>query len=143
MGLLLVIADCRGVRQQCDGRAERYCVGLVLFIGGSRGVRQQREGHSETVFCGKGIVYWGKKGGETAARGTERNGIVWDWYWLLGAAWVWDSSEKDRAKRNCVGLVLVIGGSRWVRQQGEGQGGTVLCGTGTGYWGQRGGVREQ
>jgi len=24
--------------------------------------------------------------GETVVRGTERNGIVWDWYWLLGAA---------------------------------------------------------
>jgi len=42
-------------------RAKRYCVGLVLVIGGSRG-------------------------GETAVRGTERNGSVWDWYWLLGAA---------------------------------------------------------
>ena len=51
MGLLLVIADSRGVRQQCEGRAERYCVGLVLVIGGSRG-------------------------GERAVRGTERNGIV-------------------------------------------------------------------
>ena len=86
MGLLLVIFGSRGVRQQCEGRAERYCEGLVLFIGGSSGVRQQREGHSETVFCGTGTVYWMQKWGETAARGTERNGIVWDWYWLLGGA---------------------------------------------------------
>ena len=24
--------------------------------------------------------------GETVVRGTERNGIVWEWNWLLGAA---------------------------------------------------------
>ena len=41
--------------------AKRYFVGLVFVIEGSR---------------------WG----ETAVRGTERNGIVWDWYCLLLAA---------------------------------------------------------
>ena len=61
MGLVLVIGGSRGVRQQCECRAERYCVGLVLVIGGSRV-------------------------SETAVRGTERNGIVWDWYWFLGSA---------------------------------------------------------
>jgi len=47
------------VREKCEGRAERYCVGLVLVIGCSR---------------------WG----ERAVRGRERNGLVFDWYWLLG-----------------------------------------------------------
>jgi len=49
-------------------------------------VRQQCEGQSGTVMCGTGTGYWGQQGGETAVRGTVRKGIVWDWYWLLGAA---------------------------------------------------------
>jgi len=61
-------------------------VGLVLVIGGSRGVRQQCEGQGETVLCGTGTGYWGQQWGETGVRGKRRNGIVWDWYWLLGAA---------------------------------------------------------
>ena len=102
-------------------------------------MRQQCEGESGTVLCGTGTDYWGQQVGETAVRGTGRNGIVWDWYWLLGAAGWRDSSARERAKLYCVGLVLVIGGSRGVRQQLEGQSETELCGTVTGYCGQQGG----
>jgi len=68
-------------------------VGLVLVTGESRG------------------------GGETAERETERDSIVWDWYWSLGRA--------------------AVG----VRQKRERQSEMVLCGTGTGHWVQQGGER--
>ena len=118
MGLVLVIGGSRGVRQQCECRAERYCVGLLLLNGGSR---------------------WG----ETALRGTEWNVIVWDWYWLLWAGGGVTQQCEGRAERYCVGLVLLIGGSRW----GEA---ALRVRVGNGivwdwYWllGSAGGVREQ
>jgi len=85
VGLVLGIGGSRGCEGSERDRAKWYCVGLVLVIGESRG------------------------GGETAERETERDGIVWDWYWLLGRAGV------------------------GVRQQRERQSEMVLCGTGTGY----------
>jgi len=50
------------------------------------GVREQRERQSEMVLCGTGTGHWGQQGCETAVRVTERNGIVWYWYWSLAAA---------------------------------------------------------
>jgi len=66
------------------------------------GVRQQRERQSEMVLCGTGTGHWGQQGGERAVRGTERNGIVWDWYWLLVAA-----GEGETAVRETEGNGIV------------------------------------
>jgi len=89
-------------------------MGLVLGIGGSRG--------------------------ETAVRGTERNGIVWDCHWLLVGA------GAKRAVRGTEWNGIVC---YWYRELGgargestvKGQSRTVLCGTGNGYWWEQG-VRQ-
>ena len=67
-------------------------MGLVLVIGYFWGMRDQLEGQSGTVLCGTGTGYW----------------------WQQGE---WDSSERDRTERYCVGLVLVFGGRSELIQQ--------------------------
>ena len=61
---------------------------------------------------GLGLVIVGSRGGETAGKGTVRNVIVRDLYWLLWEAGVWESITRDLAKLYFEGMVLVIGSSR-------------------------------
>ena len=111
------------------------------------------------------LVIAGSRRGEKTMKGTQPNGNVWDWDWLLGAAGVvreqlegqsgtvlfgngtgyWrqqgegvsDSGERERTKCFCVGLAKDNRVSRGVRKQREGQNETVLCGNCNGYCGQQ------
>ena len=49
-------------------------------------VSQHEGAHSEILICGTVTGYWWQQCSDRALRGTERNGIVWDWYWLLAVA---------------------------------------------------------
>jgi len=57
-----------------------------LLVAAVSGVIQQIAGQSETVCCGTGTGYVSSRGGGVSAElGTERNGMLRDWYWVMKA----------------------------------------------------------
>ena len=50
--------------------------------------------------------------GETAVRGTDWNGIVWDWNWVMLGGEGEIAVRGTRAELYCMGQVVGIGGSR-------------------------------